>query len=359
MYAIPFVVCLLAIGATNGHGLDLGDMEGEAHKGGRRTVEGSQAPVVNGEGGRMPVPEMYWGDTSRRGRPFSKDPSVVRFGGRYLLYFSLPPYEDDRLNNGWAVGIAESKDLLDWRKAGEVLPAQKCDRRGLAAPCAIVLDDTVHLFYQTYGNGPRDAICHATSEDGITFFRNPDNPIFRPSGDWTVGRAIDADAFVHDGRLLLYWATRDPEMRVQMVGVAAAPLDSDFGRDTWTQLCDGPILAPEQPWEQDCIEASSVFRHGDRLYMFYAGAYNNRPQQIGCAMSMDGIHWKRLSDTPFLANGPPGSWNASESGHPGVFVDDDGRTYLFYQGNNDEGRTWYLSRVEVVWDGGKPRLAAP
>jgi long-subunit acyl-CoA synthetase (AMP-forming) len=58
--------------------------------------------------------------------------------------------------------------------------------------------------------------------------------------------------------------------------------------------------------------------------MFYAGGYNNEPQQIGCAVSTDGIRWKRLSKKPFLPNGAPGSWNASESGHPGVFVDKDG-----------------------------------
>lgn len=35
--------------------------------------------------------QMMFGDTSRTGTPFSKDPHVVRFGGRYLMYFSIPP----------------------------------------------------------------------------------------------------------------------------------------------------------------------------------------------------------------------------------------------------------------------------
>ena len=54
-----------------------------------------------------------------------------------------------------------------------------------------------------------------------------------------------------------------------------------------------------------------------------------------------------MSDRPFLENGEPGSWNECESGHPYVFVDDDDRVYLFYQGNNDKGKSWYLSRVEI------------
>jgi len=90
--------------------------------------------------------------------------------------------------------------------------------------------------------------------------------------------------------------------------------------------------------------------------MFYAGAYNNRPQQVGCAVSEDGIAWRRLSGEPFLPNGRPGEWNASESGHPYAFVDQDGQTCLFFQGNNDAGRTWYLSYVRVGWHHAQPRL---
>ena len=57
-----------------------------------------------------------------------------------------------------------------------------------------------------------------------------------------------------------------------------------------------------------------------------------------------------------LANGAPGEWNSSESGHPGLFEDDDGQLYMFYQGNNDHGRTWFLSWVKIGWDGDKPRV---
>ena len=43
-----------------------------------------------------------------------------------------------------------------------------------------------------------------------------------------------------------------------------------------------------------------------------------------------------------------------ESGHPGIFVDDDGQTYLFFQGNDDHGRTWYISWVKLGWKDGRP-----
>ena len=295
---------------------------------------------------------MMYADTEKTGRPFSKDPSVVKFGGRYLMYFSLPAPAGQ---NGWTVGIAESHDLTHWQKVGELLPAQDVDKTGLCAPGALVIDDAVHLFYQSYGGGPKDAICHAWSKDGVHFERDPSNPVFRPSGAWTCGRAIDAEAFPFNGKLYLAYATRDPAFKIQMVGIASADLHSDFGHAAWTNLStDNAALKPELPWEKDCIEAPTVCRRGDSLYMFYAGAYNNAPQQIGCAVSRDAVHWTRLGHEPFLPNGAPGTWNSSESGHPGVFVDGDGQTYLFYQGNNDHGHTWLLSCVRIGWRDDRP-----
>jgi predicted GH43/DUF377 family glycosyl hydrolase len=306
------------------------------------------------------APRMMWADETRKGVPYSKDPSVVRFGERYLMYFSLPPFDarhaPTNAPKGWSIGIAESQDLLHWKKIAELWPGQACDQKGLCAPGALVLDGKVHIFYQSYGQGKLDAICHAVSDDGMAFTRDPRNPVFRPHGAWTSGRAIDAEVFPFNGKLLLYFATRDPSMTTQMVGVASADLASDFGPEAWTQLKDGPILRPELPWEKKCIEAPSVIRRGDRLFMFYAGGYNNEPQQVGVAQSADGVTWTRLSDEPLLANGRPGEWNASESGHPCVFDAADGKTWLFFQGNSDKGKTWLLSRIDIAWKDGRPAL---
>ena len=296
---------------------------------------------------------MMFGDTSQCGVPYAKDPAVVKFGGRYFLYYSVPTGEGLQ---GWRIGIATSEDLVHWEKVATMQPEHPSEANGFCAPGALVLNGKVHLFYQTYGNRENDAICHAWSEDGVHFTREPTNPIFRPHGEWTCGRAIDADVIPYGDRLVLYVASRDPSYKTQLLGVAAAPLDSDFSRSRWTQLADHAILAPELDWEKDCIEAPALIRRGGKLYMFYAGAYNNEPQQIGCAVSTDGVHWDRIFHTPFLPNGAEGSWNSSESGHPGVFQDTDRQTYLFYQGNSDHGKSWYLSKVKIGWRDDRPFL---
>lgn len=313
-------------------------------------------PLAAQPAGGTASPEMLWGDASRLGRPFAKDPSVIKFGGRYLLYYSMGPTSDERPNDGWGVGIAESRNLRDWTKVGEFVAAEPYEGRGVAAPFALVLDGRVHLFYQSYGLGPTDSICHAVSTDGLRFERDASNPIFRPTGAWTVGRAIDAEVVRHGGRWLLYVATRDPQMKVQML--AGAVSEGGFERQAWKMLADQPLLKPELPWEQECIEAATVMHQGETLFMFYAGAYNNKPQQVGLARSTDGVTWTRVSNEPFLRNGAPGTWNSSESGHPAVFVDEDGAAYLFYQGNDDAGRTWKLSFVRLGWRDGVPVIVA-
>lgn len=299
--------------------------------------------------------QMMFGDTSRTGIPFSKDPHVVNFKGRYLMYYSIPPMKDVE-GSGWNIGIAESRNLIDWEKVGEITPAPgaEYEKKGLCAPGALVRDGKVHLFYQTYGNGRNDAICHAVSEDGITFERNSTNPIFSPTGDWNCGRAIDAEVCEFKGQYFLYFATRDPEFKIQLLGVAVAPKQTNFNREEWTQAVDASILYPELPWEGECIEGASITIQDGKMYMFYAGAYNNWPQQVGVAVSEDGLTWKRLFTEPFLPNGKPGEWNESESGHPHIFTDTDNKTYLFYQGNNDKGKSWYISQKEVFWKKGIP-----
>ena len=178
---------------------------------------------------------MMFEDTSRIGLPYAKDPHVVKFKGRYLMYYSIPPRQWNGME-GWNIGIAESQDLVNWKRVGEITPQPGLayEEKGLCAPGAIVSKGRVHLFYQTYGNGPKDAICHAVSRDGINF--------------------------------------------------------------------------------------------------------------------------TRLSDKPFKPNGKPGEWNSSESGHPHLFTDKNGRTYLFYQGNPDNGKTWLITQEEVHWTNNTPNL---
>lgn len=301
------------------------------------------------------LPAMYYSDEEEvAGRPFAKDPYVIFFKNQYWMYYTVP----DKLRKVLHIGIATSSDLFNWKKVGNIY-GQKggIEENGICAPSALIKDGQLHLFYQSYGNAKLDAICHAVSSNGIDFERDASNPIFRPNiSEWTCGRAIDAEVIAFKNQYFLYYATRDPDYKIQQQGVAVAPINSNFERASWKEIDGMPLLKPELPWEKNCIEAASCIKKGRNLYMFYAGAYNNEPQQIGVAKSKDGIHWKRLSHEPFLKNGEKGSWNESESGHPHIMKTQNGKYFLFFQGNNDKGKTWYLSNTEIGWKNKKPYI---
>lgn len=282
---------------------------------------------------------------------FAKDPAVVRLQDVYYLYFS-----QRNADGSLGIGIAASKDMDNWEVCGEIPREQPCEQNGIGAPGAIVLNGRVHLFYQTYGNWRKDAICHAVSDDGLHFAKHPENPIFAPEETWCCGRAIDADVCIFNGRLHLYFATRDHEMRTQKVGGAWAELDSGFGKKAWTMLGHHALIAPELKWERECIEAPATLVQDGRLYLFYGGSYNCQPQQVGCAVSDDGRLFERVSMEPVLPCGPEGAWNCCESGHPFAFRDHDGQMYLFYQGSADDGKTWYLSRAKILFENGMPKI---
>lgn len=290
-------------------------------------------------------------------KAYAKDPAVIRWkDGKYYLYFSS--YYADGGRERLGIGIAVSDDMEHWTSVGHIPYTQPCEQNGIGAPAAIVLGDAIHLFYQSYGNQARDAICHATSTDGVHFEKDPTNPVFRPSEDWCVGRAIDADVVPFGNRLLLYFATRDHAMRVQKIGVAAAELNGTFSRGAWEQLAAYPVLTPEYDWEGECVEAPAALEQDGKVYLFYGGAYNCSPQQIGVAVSDDGIGFKKLFDRPFIPAGKAGEWNSSESGHPYVYRDGDGAVWLFYQGSPDMGRSWYLTRCRIGFRDGVPYVCS-
>lgn len=286
---------------------------------------------------------------------FAKDPAVVEFGGSWWLYHSVLE------NRVLGIGIARSEDGENFTYIGKIPLTLDCEKHGIGAPGAIVYGGKIHLFYQTYGNGKLDAICHAVSSDGVNFIKDKSNPVFAPREPWTAlpgwscGRAIDADVCIHDGKLILYFATRDRDFKRQIVGAAYQELTPEL--DGEFRFSPEIVLEPELDWERDCIEAPAALERDGKVYLFYAGSYNCAPQQIGCAVSDDGFHFRRLFiKAPFLACGKPGEWNSSESGHPYIYEANDGRIWLYYQGSPDGGKSWYLSRREVSFDGGLPRL---
>ena len=321
---------------------------------------------------------MLYGDTTRLGpkRPFAKDPTVIRHDGRYFMYYSECAYARNRIpkgmpkyRTGWWGAIATSTNLVDWSRVDSINVEGAPKTVEWFAPCVKKFDGKIHIFAQGRDlrgidlpkgkaagklSNPRTVwvLWHATSDDGIHFRSETDKPAFIANNEWSISRAIDAEVYRVGDRMMLMFATREyPDAKIQQLGMAWANYGSSYSLADWHEISvKASFFKPEQPWEMKCIEAPTVIRRKGIWYMFYAGAYNHDHQQIGVAWSADGVNFKRWRDEPVFPHGPAGSWNAWESGHPGIFEDDDGQVYLFYQGKATLTGDYRLSCVKVRFE---------
>lgn len=93
----------------------------------------------------------------------------------------------------------------------------------------------------------------------------------------------------------------------------------------------------------------AVVKYNGTYYMYYSlNPDFNHPESgwgIGIAQSDDLTDWNIL-----------GQLKAEGELESSGIEDDDGSVYLFYQGNNDGGRSWYLSNVKIDFKNGIPYI---
>ena len=116
----------------------------------------------------------------------------------------------------------------------------------------------------------------------------------------------------------------------------ASIFSSTFAQNSFTRYSGNPVLSPITPssWEDWGVYAPFVLKQGDTLKMWYTGVKSYGVQQIGYAVSTDGINWQRYQLNPVLRVGLPGSWDAEYVGYPRIIFD--GNTYrMWYFGHNN------------------------
>ncbi len=146
---------------------------------------------------------------------------------------------------------------------------------------------TYRMWYTGY-DGTREGLKklgYATSPDGITWTRSPDNPLF------DSGWVEDMMVVMHQGRYFMFAEGRNDQPHL---------LRSDDGVD-WTPV--GPLevrLKDGQPVEPGPLGTPTAWFDEGTWYLFY----ERRDQGIWLATSPDMIVWTNLQDEPVLKPGP-------------------------------------------------------
>jgi predicted GH43/DUF377 family glycosyl hydrolase len=104
----------------------------------------------------------------------------------------------------------------------------------------------------------------------------------------------------------------------------------------WEKYSGNPVLSPGQSdsWENYGVYAPFVLKHGDTLKMWYTGSKGYDVQQIGYAISFDGINWQKYQHNPVLKVGAPGSWDSRYVGYSEIIIIDN--TYHMWYGGHDD-----------------------
>jgi predicted GH43/DUF377 family glycosyl hydrolase len=215
-------------------------------------------------------------------------------------------------------------------------------------PAVIIKDGTYYAFYSGYdGKVWRTGL--ATSSDGAIWKKYEKNPVLdlSPSGFDSVYIAANGDTIVIDGKFYHFYQGTDPASRTT-IGLAVSEDGVNFAKHSARPVLD---VGPPGSWDEKAVADPNVVRHSDYLYLFYTGMNAVDVQRLGVARSKDGLVWEKYAGNPIVDVGSVGSFDENGTGEPAVIYEAP-YFYMLYTGRRaDEERNLGLaiSLDGVAW----------
>ncbi len=250
------------------------------------------------------------------------DVSVLKEGGTYRMWFSWRPKK--------SIALVESRDGVRWSEPLIAIgPNEKTDwEDDLNRPVVIKDGNRYQMWYTGQARG-RSWIGHAVSQDGRAWQRTSSRPVLSADSPWENVAVMCPHVVYDDGaRLYRMWYSGGEQHEPNAVGYAT----SEDGL-TWVKHKDNPIFRPDPTnvWEQDRVTGCQVIRQGDWFLMFYIGFQDGNHSQTGLARSRDGITgWQRHPANPLIRRGRD-KWDHDAVYKPYAILDD-GHWLLWYNG---------------------------
>ena len=254
-----------------------------------------------------PVISLAGAGVANKGISDVLNPSVVRFHGEYLNFYS----EYD--GRTWHTALARSADGVKWEKRGRVLSPGGWEGTEMAANgSAMAVGDEILYWYEA---GDPFRIALARSKDGVSWTKLG-APVLEqgPLGSFDEVAVADPDVIQTGGEFYMYYLGQDRARR-QRLGVARS-------RDgiTWTKLRANPILelGVAGAFDESGLGEPAVWSSGGSYWMLFTGRDRGERRRIGFAKSNDGVHWSRdLTFNPIAGDQP---WNHEVMCDPTVEV---------------------------------------
>jgi predicted GH43/DUF377 family glycosyl hydrolase len=220
------------------------------------------------------------------------------------------------------IGYAASLDGITWTKSSEnpiieLGLANSWEDFGVHYPTVIYNGTTFQMWYS--GNDyPNYRIGYATSPDGITWTKNPSNPVLNlgPGGSFDEFYAGQPSVYF-DGVTYHMWYSGLTSGGIGRTGYATSP-----DGISWTKYASNPVLntGPAGSWDDTRAYSPEVLYLGGVYHMWYAGLDGSN-YRIGYASSPDGISWMKYSGNPVLDLGPSSTWDDHNVAWPSIVYD--------------------------------------
>jgi predicted GH43/DUF377 family glycosyl hydrolase len=208
-------------------------------------------------------------------------PCVIFHQGKYHLWYSTH-------SKVISIAYAVSHDGISWKQRRQpvLTPELPWEKDALMGPC-VLYDEQERIFKMWYSGGGQyepDAIGYATSPDGVSWEKNPQNPIFSADQGtpWEKDRAVGMHIVKSGGYYIGFYIGFAHGFEKACIGVAR----SKDGVNNWERYPGNPILMPGTPGEwDDCnvYRPYVITREGKWLLWYNASRFSDRVEQIGLA----------------------------------------------------------------------------
>jgi predicted GH43/DUF377 family glycosyl hydrolase len=230
-------------------------------------------------------------------------------------------------------GIAWTKDIKN--PVLDRGPKGIWDDNIVHIPKVMVINNTFHMWYTGHKgtNGYRNfQIGHATSTDGSTWTKDVNNPVLAmgSAGTWDRSWVCIGDVLFTGTKYHMWYSGCDSAR----VGVKIGHATSTDGL-TWTKDPANPVLVSltSAEWDYSRIDYTSVLFDGSIYHMWYSGGSEPFKWKIGHATSTDGINWTKDPDNPVLSAGSSGEWDPNSVAVMSVLVSSDNKYKMWYSGS--------------------------
>ncbi len=283
------------------------------------------------------------------------NPCVLQDSSGYKMWLSGGE-QDGNISIYFASSNIETHWFIDTTLALEPGYEGSWDDKEVGSPTVVIVDSVYHMYYagMSKENLPNQySIGHATSKDGLFWYRDPNNPIITPHNDkteWGYYQANAPGVMFYNNQFYLYYSTAkerveyDDVRKIQQ-GIALAVSDDgkifvNYSDNDSSEI--SPVLVLSENYSLDsyfsgCSTPTPLIDAVGTVHLFYdVIQYQNKKdwQQVALshAKSRDGLLFVE-KEYSFFTNGQE-DWKNYEVRSPSVILDGD-VFKMWFAGNND------------------------